>query len=93
MDTKTLTVGQKVDIYGGYAPDEGEVVKIEPPLAYINTNGWGLLLFNDDGEECNPDGTASEGHYLPQFLLPFKLKLQAGFGQKFVGDKTWTQRH
>jgi hypothetical protein len=71
-----LQIGQQFVIDGGYAPDVGTVVKIEPPCVYVNTGGWGELRFNADGDECNPDGTQAEGHYLPQFSLPFKLRLR-----------------
>jgi hypothetical protein len=73
---KKLEIGEYVYVDGGYAPDAGTVVKIEPPGVYtVNTNGWGPLQFDSDGYECNPDGTPAEGQYIPQCSLPFKLRL------------------
>ena len=69
-------IGQHFVIDGGYAPDIGTVVRIEPPCVYANTGAWGELLFDADGDECNPDGTPAEGHYIPQCSAPFKLKLR-----------------
>ena len=65
MDTKTLTVGQKVCVNGGYGLIEGKVVKIEPPCVYVEANG--LLRFNRDGKECDLNGIAYTYNSNPMF--------------------------
>jgi len=71
---KNLVVGQRFELIGGYVPELGTVVKIEPPFIYVATS-WGRLRFDADGYECNTDGTQAEGHYIPQCVLPFKPRL------------------
>jgi hypothetical protein len=57
VDTKTLVVGQDVYINGGLGPVEGKVVKVVPPCVYVETAN-GRFRFNNDGEECGPNGKA-----------------------------------
>jgi len=52
-----LEVGQHVSINGGFGPVEGTISEISSPCIYVETSNW-RLRFNNDGEECGPDGTA-----------------------------------
>jgi hypothetical protein len=74
MAMEKLEIGQRFNLIGVEYPELGTVVRIEEPFIYVATS-FGVLRFNDHGYECDSDGTLAEGHYLPQFVLPFTPRL------------------
>jgi len=65
-----LKIGQHFNLIGIEYPELCTVERIEEPFIHVATS-FGVLRFNDHGYECDSDGTPAEGHYLPQFVLPF----------------------
>jgi hypothetical protein len=66
MGTKTLVVGQEVDISSGCYGSSGKVVKITPDGVDVQTgvmqndgtwNAHEVLHFDNDGKGCDEEGT------------------------------------